>query len=483
MSRGGSATSPDFGRNLIDACERFTDRTALIDSHETLHFRDLAAASGGLATGTKLKRLSIGEPVLVAVCGRASDMVGFLGVWRAGGVVVPIHRGAVTATVHELIRLTGARYFVDPSSEAVAIPGLTGAPPVLETGQNMPAPDPMLKGAAWIIFTSGSTGEPKGVIHGHDTWAAKLEMIDGEIGSSETERTILVLQPNFIFGQWVACLTLIRGGTLIVRDRFDAATVLADLAGRATRIAVVPTMLRRLKAKIGNGAAPAFTGTILSGGEPLPVDVVAWLRSIWPEAKLWDLYGTTETCACDFFVRPGEWEQSAGTIGNAGPRIDFRIEPGTGELHIRSPFVMRGYHRDPFGTRVAFADGYFRTGDIARRRSDGRVELIGRMTDIINRGGIKIAPLEIERVFSEHPDIVATLVTGVPDPVRGEAVHVFVVPRAGGGLDAENLIAWARAKLDRSKVPDRIHFGDELPTGRTGKADRSALRSLILAQY
>jgi acyl-coenzyme A synthetase/AMP-(fatty) acid ligase len=143
---------------------------------------------------------------------------------------------------------------------------------------------------------------------------------------------------------------------------------------------------------------------------------------------------------------------------------------------------MRGYHRDPARSRGAFADGYFRTGDIARRRSDGRVELIGRMTDIINRGGIKIAPLEIERVFMEHPNVVATLVTGVPDPVRGEAVHVFVVPRAGSRLDAENLIAWAREKLDRSKVPDRIHFGDELPMGRTGKADRVALRSLILAQ-
>ena len=308
-------------------------------------------------------------------------------------------------------------------------------------------------------------------------------MIDGKIGSSVTERTILVLQLNFIFGQWVACLAMIQGGTLIVRDRFDVTTILADLADGATRIAVVPTMLRRLKAKVGNIVIRPFAGTILSGGEPLPGDIVAWLRSIWPEARWWDLYGTTETCACDFFVRPDEWNQTAGTIGNAGPGIDFRIEPGTGERQIGSSFVMRGYHRDPVQSRAVFADGYFRTGDIARRRSDGRVELIGRTTDIINRGGIKIAPLEIERIFMEHPSIVATLVAGVPDPVRGETVHVFVVLRAGVGLDAENLIAWSRKKLDRSKVPDRIHFGDELPIGRTGKADRGALRSLILAQY
>ena len=482
MSRSGTATSSDSGRRLIDACARFADRTALIDARESLCFRDLAVASSPAATGTKLKHLNAGEPVLLAVGGHARDIAGFLGIWKAGGVVVPVHRAVTVATVRDLIRRTGARYCVDLSKEPLAVFGLAGTPPVLETGHQSPPADPMLKGAAFVIFTSGSTGEPKGVVHGHDTWSAKLEMIDGEIGSSRTERTILVLQPNFIFGQWVAFLTLMRGGTLIVRDRFDAATVLADLADGTTRIAVVPTMLRRLKAEIGDGAAPSFAGTILSGGEPLPVDVVAWLRSTWPKARLWDLYGATETCSCDFFVRPDEWPQAAGTIGNPGPGIDFRIEPGTGELQIRSPFVMRGYHRDPARSRGAFADGYFRTGDIARRRSDGRVELIGRMTDIVNRGGIKIAPLEIERVFMEHPDIVAALAAGVPDSVRGEAVHVFVVPRAGGGLDAETLIAWAKGKLDRSKVPDRIHFGDELPIGRTGKADRGALRSLILAR-
>ena len=271
-----------------------------------------------------------------------------------------------------------------------------------------------------------------------------------------------------------------RDGKIAVTGKLGAG-VAVEQGYEAAKLCAL-NILAQLKAEIGDGAAPSFAGTILSGGEPLPVDVVAWLKSTWPKARLWDLYGATETCSCDFFVRPDEWPQAAGTIGNPGPGIDFRIEPGTGELQIRSPFVMRGYHRDPARSRGAFADGYFRTGDIARRRSDGRVELIGRMTDIVNRGGIKIAPLEIERVFMEHPDIVAALAAGVPDSVRGEAVHVFVVPRAGGGLDAETLIAWAKGKLDRSKVPDQIHFGDELPIGRTGKADRGALRSLILAR-
>lgn len=480
MDRGGTSISSDFGQRLFDACERFADRPALIDNHESLRFRDLAAAGNELADGTKLKHLATSEPVVVMVGNGVRDMVGFLGVWKAGGVVVPVHRSTNAASIRDLIRRTRARYIVHPTSENFPIPGAIGATPVLEMGQEMMPEDPMLKDAAWIIFTSGSTGEPKGVIHAHETWSAKLEMIGAKLGSRGPERTVLVLQPNFIFGQWVTCLTLIWGGTLIVRNRFDVASVLTDLADGATQIAVVPTMLRRLKTKISNDALRPFAGTILSGGEPLPADVVVWLKSVWPGVRLWDLYGTTETCACDFFVGPSEWDRAAGTIGCAGPGIGFRIEPGTGELQIRSPFVMRGYHRDPERSRAAFAGGYFRTGDIARQRVDGRIELIGRLTDIINRGGIKIAPLEIERVFMEHPGIAATLVTGVPDPVRGEAVHVFVVPRAGVKFDMEGLISWAKEKLDRSKVPDHIHFGNDLPTGATGKADRVALRALIV---
>ncbi|MBM3566600.1 MAG: acyl--CoA ligase, partial [Alphaproteobacteria bacterium] len=393
-----------FGKRLLDACGRYANRPALDDGHTHLTYREFAAAALGLSRKPELAELGRGEPVLVAVSGRVADLIGWLAVWYGGGVVVPVHRSAVESSVHDLVRRTGARYLVDADPDARLVTGMEGAAPVLRTGRPPPPADPMLDGAAWIVFTSGSTGEPKGVVHDHSTWSAKLDMIESEIGA-HADRVLLALQPTFIFGQWLACLTLITGGVVILRDRFDAASILSDLGGGVTRIGIVPTMLRRLRAAMEVLAPPHFEGDILSGGEPMPPDLADWVRGVWPKARLWDLYGSTEMCACDCFVQPGEWTDAAGTIGRPGLGIDVRTDPATGELLIRSPYGMRGYFRDPARTAAVYHDGWFRTGDVAQIRPDGRVRLLGRIDDMINRGGVKISPLEIERAFQEHPDV------------------------------------------------------------------------------
>ncbi len=468
----------NFGMRLLDTCRRFADRPALVDARESLTYREFAEAAVALGQAPGLGDVRSGEPVLVVVAGRIHDLIGFLAVWRAGGVVVPVHRSSAEFTVRDLVQRTGARYVVDSDRHALPLPTVEGTGPVFRTGLAAPPADPMLDGAAWIVFTSGSTGEPKGVVHSHDVWSAKLDAIGAEIGTVADAPTILVLQPTFIFGQWLSCLALLAGGTLCIRDRFEPQAVLSNLAGGA-RIGVVPTMLRRLRQIVGTASFPDFEGDILSGGEPMPVDLAAWVRETWPNARLWDLYGSTEMGSCDFFVRPEDWDEATGAIGRPGPGIEVRVDPDTGELLVRSPYAMRGYFRDPERTRAAYRDGYFRTGDAAEIRPDGRVRLVGRLGDMINRGGIKISPLEIERAFMERPDISAALATGVPDPVRGEALHVYVVPRDNAALDPAALLDWARERMDRTKVPDGIVVGTDIPTGRTGKADRAALRARI----
>jgi malonyl-CoA/methylmalonyl-CoA synthetase len=336
----------------------------------------------------------------------------------------------------------------------------------------------MLEDAALVVFTSGSTGEPKGVVHGHGAFAAKLDMIDSMLEFAESDTTLLVLQLTFIFAQWVALLTLLKGGTVVLHERFRAEPVAAALGQGVTRIALVPTMIRALRPLVDGGRCPAFSGAVMAGGEPLPAVLGTWLRSAWPQARLCDLYGTTETCACDFFVQADEYDAGVGSIGRPGPGIDFRIAEKDAELQIKSPFVMRGYLDQPELTRAAFADGYFRTGDQARIGTDGRVELVGRLKELVNRGGIKISPLEVERVFAQHPGIIAALAAGVPDPQTGESLVLAVVPRVGVVIDTTELMRWAAPRLDRVKLPSRIIVANELPTGRTGKADRSALREM-----
>jgi acyl-CoA synthetase (AMP-forming)/AMP-acid ligase II len=143
---------------------------------------------------------------------------------------------------------------------------------------------------------------------------------------------------------------------------------------------------------------------------------------------------------------------------------------------------MSGYLDEPELTSAAYSDGYFRTGDLARLRPDGVVELVGRAKEVIVRGGNKIAPLEIDQALAQHPLVAAALTTGVSDPLLGERVHALVVPRPGARLDEAALRDWIALRLDKYKRPDSYHFADALPLGRTGKVDRGALRRQIEAE-
>jgi acyl-CoA synthetase (AMP-forming)/AMP-acid ligase II len=143
---------------------------------------------------------------------------------------------------------------------------------------------------------------------------------------------------------------------------------------------------------------------------------------------------------------------------------------------------MLGYLDMPELTNEIMCDGWIRTGDIAAINKDGTVTLHGRIKDLINRGGNKVAPIEVESVFADHPAISAVLVTGVPDPRFGEAIHMLVVPKNTEAPSKQALIDWAKDLTDRFKLPDVVHYGEMLPLGPTGKADRTALRRSILGK-
>ena len=451
-----------------------------MDGEESLSYDALLASADAIARELRTHGVSDDEPVLVAISNRARDLAGLLGVWRAGAVAIPVHRASVDASASALAERTGARFVVNARADLPVPAALRGATPVARLDRPAPSPRPLLDGAALVVFTSGSTGAPKGVVLAHERYAAKLESIDRVARFGERERVLLVLQLTFSYGQWVALLTLLRGGTVYLHERFRADEALFALAQHAiTRTAIVPTMARALLQRAPETAAPAFAGIVHCGGETLPAALGRALRRSWPDAALWDGYGLTETNTCDFFLPADEYDRGAGTIGRPAPGIAYRLAEPDGELQIKTPTIMRGYLDDPNQTAAAFADGWFRTGDLAHATADGRVALKGRAKEIINRAGNKISPLEVEAVFLEHPDVGAALAAGAQDAERGEAIHLCVVPRPGAELDLAGLRDWASTRLDRFKLPDHVHVRAELPLGPTGKADRRALRRMI----
>jgi long-chain acyl-CoA synthetase len=410
------------------------------------------------------------EPVHLAIGNRATDIAALLGIWLAGAVAVPIHLSASTTTRASVGTATGARFHLDGGE-------------LTRIAATPPAPRPQLDGAALIVFTSGTTGLPKGVVLGHDAFAGKLRVLDGLLGLRRDDVVLLPLQLTFIFGTWVALLTLIAGGTVMLMPKFTVPAATTSLAAGATVLAAVPTMLRALMSDAP--PAPALR-MVLTGGEMFGAALSRRVAQDWPEARVFDLYGSTETGSCDFCLGPDAQADGIGSIGVPTTAVQVRLagadqSGGIGELQIRTPFGMLDYLDDPALTAQSFSDGYFRTGDLGRLRPDSRVELVGRSKEMISRGGNKVAPLEIDTLLCGHPAVAAALCAGVPDERLGEAIHAVVVLQPGASLDGETLRDWARQRIEPYKLPDRITFADALPLGATGKASRAAVKMLAEA--
>jgi long-chain acyl-CoA synthetase len=430
-----------------------------------MRYADFLEAARSVRSALASAGVAPDEPVHVRVSNQPLDLAAYLGVWLAGGVVVPVHRAAPEAAVAHMAAKTRARFEWDGSLRQ-------------RDDETLPKRE-VLDGAALIVFTSGSSGMPKGAVLSHRAFTGKLGAIQSLLRFAEGERTMLVLNITFSFGIWVALLTLLHGGFLLTREKFVATRFLADLAQeRVTRVAVVPTMMRSLILDVPP-ADLRFEGAdlrqVLIGGETLGKGLGETLRALFAPAPLIDIYGLTETSTCDFFLMPSDVPRYAGCIGRPSPGVRYRIVGEDGELLISSPYLMSGYLDEP--SLEPIKDGWLATGDLARERDPGVVEIVGRKKELIYRGGNKIAPLEIEFACSAHPKVAAALAVGRPDERLGQRIHALIVPR--GDITAGELRAFLRDRLEKYKQPDVLYFATELPAGRTGKADRGRFAAML----
>ena len=488
--------SQPLGQALAQACRQFDAAPALQGQAAVLSYAALAGHAQGLAAQLRGAGLQADEPVLVMVSNQPVDIAAMLAVWLAGGVVVAVHRSTPPALRAALQQRTGARLGLDQADSAATI----DTPPaggLLRWPGPPPAPRQLLAGAAFIIFTSGSTGVPKGVVLSHAAFHGKLLQIDRLLQFQPTDRCLLVLNLSFGFGLWLALLTLLRGGILVLAPKFDAAEFLHTLASqRITQVGLVPTMMRVVLADPALAPAIAQVATqgdlrqILMGGELLGLSLAETLRRQFANTRLVDIYGLTETSTCDFFAFPADYALRPGCIGRPAPQVQHRIAdaqgmalpPGVvGELQLRSPYLMAGYLDAPELTAAAYQGDWFRTGDLACQHADGLVVLMGRQKELISRAGNKVTPVEVEQALSAHPDVAAAMAVGVADVLLGERIHVLVVARPGSTLCTAALRQHLAGRLEKFKHPDTWHLADALPLGRTGKADRGALAAHIAA--
>jgi len=338
---------------------------------------------------------------------------------------------------------------------------------------------------AAILYTSGTTGRSKGAMLTHGNLRSNAETLVDVWGMRTDDVLIHALPLYHVHGLFVALhCTMLAGARAIFLSRFDAAEVVR-LLPRATILMGVPTFYSRLLGEPGlDVAACRSMRLFISGSAPLSAEIFHAFHQRTGHAIL-ERYGMTE--AGMICSNPLHGERVAGTVGYPLPGVEIRVvgddgrqlpDGEVGSLEVRGPNVFAGYWRMPEKTAAEFRpDGFFVTGDLARRFPDGRIELVGRSKDLIISGGLNVYPKEVELALDRLEGIAESAVVGVPHPDFGEAVVAAVVRAPGGeGLTEEQVRTRLRSDLAGYKVPKRIAFVDALPRNAMGKVQKNLLR-------
>ncbi len=478
----------------LEMCSHWcTDKPTLIFEGQEYNYRDLADLSNRIARGLTELGISRGDRVALYLPNSPDYVLTYLGILRLGAIAVSLNIAFQPAEVQLILQDGGAKAMVTTAEGAAKI--LTTAPTLLlltETqrqewlGQTGPISEVMDLGrdeAAVMLYPFGTTGLPKGAVlsHGNLSFAARQT---ADTFHLDTQSRLLLCLPLYhSFGQTTVLLpSLFAGATLILARDFELEKALRLIHEyQVTHFFGVPTIYQVMA-----DAPPEALRSVqhfYSGAATLPQALSRhWQEKfgIPPQEK----YGSTETSL--LCVNPSQKHQTAGSVGIPLPGITMKlvndagdeVGPGeTGEVVVRGPNVMCGYWQRPDETAAVLKDGWFYTGDLGRCDAEGYLYLVERRKDLINVGGEKVYPAEVEQVLSQHPAIAEVAVYGVPEPLLGEQVRVSIVLKSGTAVTAAEIIAYCQQRLAAFKVPSGIAVVDKLPKGNTGKILKKVLRA------
>jgi len=339
---------------------------------------------------------------------------------------------------------------------------------------------------ALILHTSGTTSRPKIVPLSQTNIATSADNIAAGLAFSESDRGLNVMPLFHIHGLIAGLLApLSRGSSVFCTPGFNALKFFAAMEeAKPTWYTAVPTMHQAILTRAsGNREIIARHPLrfVRSSSASLPPQVIRELEAVFG-APVIEAYGMTEA-SHQMAANPLNGVRKPGSVGvAAGPEVAIMDEAGkllprgaTGEIVIRGPSVTSGYENNPKANAEAFVNGWFRTGDQGVMDEGGYVTLTGRLKEIINRGGEKVSPREVDEVLMDHPAVLQVVTFAVPHDMLGEDVAAAVVLREGAGVSEAELRAFAGQRLAPFKIPKKILFLEEIPKGATGKLQRIGL--------
>jgi acyl-CoA synthetase (AMP-forming)/AMP-acid ligase II len=399
---------------------------------------------------------------------------------EAAAVIVPPGEHTIRTVAHDLGLPT---WTADRSSHGAV--RLAGIPNAGRKELEAPRPDDTVL----FLHTSGTTSRPKGVPLTHGNLMASICNIAGHYQLSPADTGLVVMPLFHVHGLIGATLSpLFAGGTVVIPPRFSAGSFWPTVAShRVNWYSASPTIHQVLLSRSDSDGAPARSGFrfIRSCSAALAPVTLAGLESRLDTPVL-EAYAMTEAShqMTSNPLPPGV--RKPGCVGR-GTNVEVAImdEAGSllpsgtaGEVVIRGPNVTRGYHNNPEANAASFTKGWFRTGDRGVLDESGYLTLIGRIKELINRGGEKISPLEVDAALMSHPAVAEAATFGAPDPKYGEEVHAAVVLKADATV--EGLRAHCRERLADFKVPKVIYITKELPRTPTGKVQRRHVAAAFL---
>jgi O-succinylbenzoic acid--CoA ligase len=492
------------------ALARCATKEAVVAGELRLTYRDLEEIVDRTAAGFAQLGVRANDRIGVLVGNRAEYIVTVLAALRIGAIAVPIGTRLVADEIHYILGHCGANLLIYESEQGATVaalgplPGLRhriccpspaagiafdGLPldaPKLPARQAAPEED-----TAFILYTSGTTGRPKGAILTHFNVAHSLRHFELAQALGPHERSLLAVPGTHVTGLVAIILSMFNvGGAVLVLPAFRVQQFL-ELAARErmTHTVLVPAMYNLCLLD------PGFTRHDLSawrlgsyGGAPMPEVSISALGAKLPHLSLMNGYGATETASPTSVTPIGEALERRDTIGLPLHCAEVIVvdEHGrelpagsSGEIWIKGPMVIPGYWQDPEATAASFTGGFWHSGDVGFADAEGYLHLLDRKKDIINRGGYKVASVEVENILAQHPGVLEAAVIAKPCSVLGERVHAFV-SRKAGALTERDLSAFCDGRLADYKLPESYTLVDEpLPRNGAGKLLKRSLREQL----
>ena len=521
----GTSDQPLLGEtidaNLRRAVARFGDREAVIDmaAGRRLSYREVDAALDGVACGLLARGVAAGDRVGIWAPNCLEWFLVQYAAARIGAILVNINPSYRTHELEYVLRqadigtlvaavafktsdyrgmidevrggLAGLRevvYIGDPSWDALLADGAgVTSEAVAQRSAQLCFDDPIN-----IQYTSGTTGFPKGATLSHHNILNNGYFVGEVCGYTEADRICVPVPFYHCFGMVMGNLASTSHGACVVipSPGFDpVATLQAVVEQRCTSLYGVPTMF------IAELAVPGFADydltslrTGIMAGSPCPAEVMKRVISEMHMDEVTICYGMTETSPVSTQTRADDsLDRRVSSVGRVHPHVEVKVvDPDTdlpvpvgepGEFCTRGYSVMLGYWNEPEKTADVLRNGWMHTGDLATMDDEGYLNIVGRIKDMVIRGGENVYPREIEEFLYTHPDVVDAQVIGVPDERYGEELMAWVRLRAGAQpLSAEDLRAFCTGKLANYKVPRYVHVVDEFPMTVTGKIRKVQMR-------